>query len=119
MKYICQRIVRIYSIVSGYRTKGRLRAHGASESLAVSCSKLLVHRIATIRADEGARAPRRADAWDMGRGVWGAMCPRTRHDSGQAHLGDGSPMFPLSLSMLDNPLAAGAATGTRQAQARG
>lgn len=55
----------------------------------------------------------------MGRGFRGATGPRVRHESDQTHLGNELPIVPLSLSMLDHPPAAEAATDTRQAQARG
>ncbi len=55
----------------------------------------------------------------MGRDGREVTDPQTRHDSGQTHLGNELPMYTLSLSMLDHPLADGAASDTRQAQARG
>ena len=91
-------------------------ARGDDESLAVSCSKLLVHRIATFWTGRGMGG--RA-AWAMGRGVWVLTSPQVRHDSDQTHLGNELPIVSLSLSMLDHPPAAKAATDTRQAQARG
>jgi hypothetical protein len=94
-------------------------APGDDEQLAVSCSKLLVHRIATTRAVATLPNDPRIGVWGMGRDGREVTDPQTRHDSGQTHLGNELPMYTLSLSMLDHPLADGAASDTRQAQARG
>ena len=55
----------------------------------------------------------------MGRNGRETTGTQARHDSNQTHLGNELPMYTLSLSMLDHPLADGAASDTRQAQARG